>query len=107
MIIMILFSVFKADELETKLEEIKLEINNLYKKTSSKSEGPNVNKNGDELTDHDYIDNIECIESVPVIKADKLKENKKKTKKVCSFEEVKLKVSFIYPINFFLISNIF
>lgn len=90
----------QADELEKKLKEIKLELNCLYKSTSVKSElVENINKNSDELNDHDYIDNIESIETVPVIKADQVKEIKKKAKKISTPKEAKvccpLKIIFI------------
>lgn len=100
--------------MEAKLEEIKIELNNLYKKASSKAEVViNVNKNSDELTDHDYIDNIESIETVTVLKVENVKETKKKAKKVSITDEIKVEVCFrlskitVYCLLLFLMNLIF
>ncbi|XP_011506031.1 PREDICTED: zinc finger protein 502-like isoform X2 [Ceratosolen solmsi marchali] len=71
----------EANELESKLTEVKLEISNLYKKTSMKF--LKINANGDEYNDHDYIDNLENVDTLSVVKIPgKMKEIKKKSKKV-------------------------
>lgn len=75
----------KADDLQIKFEEIKSEICNLYKKSSNKKELV-VNANGEEVNDHDYVDNVEDVEPVPVVRIEKGQETKRKTKKV-SFNE--------------------
>lgn len=70
----------QADELENKLANIKTEICTLYVKTSAISS--EANTNGDECNDHDYIENAIKADEPVVQPQEKIKETKKRVKKV-------------------------
>lgn len=80
---------------------IKAEICNLYKKSYAKFSEENLNEiendNVEDYNDHDYVDNLETIELEPAVKTDKVKEIKKKSKKVTISEiPAEIKVGFSY-----------
>lgn len=82
---------------------IKTEIRNLYKKSFAKFSEESLNEveneNGEDYNDHDYVENVESTELVPIIKNEKAKETKKKSKKVSISETpVELQVNYLFCI---------